>query len=285
MKNKIYNLHRFNCKIIDFFTHFIPIIIGIMVLLPFIYAFITSIQHIYSLYGNPALWASGIFTYETYITVLVNTGMLRWMLNSIIVSSVTALIGIIIYSSAGYVFFINKNNKLISLLFSFILLSIMLPKAVTIIPLFIMAQKFHLTNTYFGLILPPLAVPVGVFMFRQALFSYPMELIDASKIDGCSDTQAFYRVVLPVLKPGLVVVGIYTFMEQWRDFLWPLIITQSQNMKTIPVGISAFSSEMYRQDYGIFMASVIIAILPGIIAFLLFQRQFVKGLTAGALKG
>ncbi|MEA3477937.1 MAG: carbohydrate ABC transporter permease [Bacteroidota bacterium] len=205
------------------------------------------------------------------------------MLNSLIVASAVTAIAIFIYSAAGYAFFRNRDKKSINILFGLVMIGIMVPKAVTMIPTFIMASNLHLTNTYIGLIIPPLAIPVGVFLVRQAMFSFPMELVDAAKIDGCSEISAFVRIVMPILAPTLVVVTIYTFMEQWREFVWPLILTTTDKSRTIPVGLSTFSSE-FKTDYGIFMAGVVIAILPGIVMFLLFQRQFMKGMTAGALK-
>ena len=233
--------------------------------------------------GDPKLWFTSKFTFETYQYVFNNTGVLRWMLNSILVATCVTGIGLLIYSAAGYAFFRNRHHKLIGLLFGFVMIGIMVPKAVTIIPTFIMAKEFQLTNKYLGLILPPLAIPVGVFLVRQAMYAFPLELVDAAKIDGCSEISAFYKVVLPILAPSLVVVAIYTFMEQWRDFLWPLIVTSTTKMSTMPVGVSTLSSE-FKTDWGVFMAGVMVTMLPGIIVFLIFQRYFIKGMTAGALK-
>lgn len=266
-----------------FFIHVIPVTIALLTIAPFAYVLIISFQHVIYLAGDPRLWFSKPFSLTTYSYVINDTGMIKWMLNSIIVACGVTIIGLFLYSGAGYVFYRNRYKKLMGVLFGFILLGIMVPKGVTMIPLFLMASELKLTNTYMGLILPPLAIPVGVFLIRQAMFSFPMELVDAAKIDGCSETSAFIRIVMPILAPSLVVVAIYTFMDQWREFLWPLIMTSTDKMSTIPVGISALSSE-FRTDYGNFMAGVVISMLPGVIAFLLFQRQFLKGMTAGALK-
>ena len=267
----------------SFFIHLIPIVVAFLTLTPFIYVVIISFQHVIYLAGDPRLWFSQPLTFTTYQHVLSETGMLRWMFNSLIVATFVTAIGILIYSAAGYAFFKDRHRKFINFLFGIILAGIMIPKAVTMIPTFIMARELHLINTYFGLIIPPLAIPVGVFLVRQAMFSFPMELVDAARIDGCSEFGAFLRIVLPILAPSLVVVSVYTFMEQWREFLWPLIITSTRDMSTIPVGLSTLSTE-FRTDWGIFMAGVMIAMLPGIVMFLLFQRQFLKGVTAGALK-
>jgi len=264
-------------------VHIIPLIVALGVILPFGYVLLMSIQHVYYLHGDPRLWIPRIPTIDTYTYIITETSMVRWMINSLIVAISVTAIGLFVYSAAGYAFYINRSNKYINGLFGLILLGIMVPKAVTMIPAFIIVREFHWINTYFGLIVPPLAIPVGVFLIRQAMFSFPMDIVDSARIDGCSELGIFIRVVFPVLRASLVVVGIYTFMEQWREFLWPLVVTTTQEMKTIPVGLSTFSSE-FRTDWGIFMAGVMLAIIPGLVAFLLFQQQFIKGLTAGALK-
>jgi len=266
-----------------FIIYGIPITVAILTIAPFIYVVIISFQHVIYLAGDPRLWFSQPLTLSTYKFVIEKTGMLRWMLNSVLVASGVTVIGLVLYSSAGYAFFRNRQNKVVSVLFGLVLIGIMIPKAVTMIPTFIMARELHLNNTYFGLIIPPLAIPVGIFLVRQAMFSFPLELVDAARIDGCSEFGAYWRIVLPILAPSLVVVAVYVFMEQWREFIWPLIITSTKEMNTIPVGLSTLTTE-FRTDYGNFMAGVMIAMVPGILMFLIFQRQFLKGMTAGALK-
>jgi ABC-type glycerol-3-phosphate transport system permease component len=261
----------------------IPVMVALITVAPLVYVVIISFQHVIYLAGDPRLWFSQPLSLTTYEFVIKKTGMLRWMLNSLVVASGVTAIGLVLYSAAGYAFFRNRHHKLVSSLFGLVLVGIMIPKAVTMVPTFIMARELHLNNTYAGLIIPPLAIPVGVFLIRQAMFAFPLELVDAARIDGCSEFSAFWRIVLPILAPNLVVVSVYTFMDQWREFIWPLIITSTKNMSTIPVGLSTLTTE-FRTDYGNFMAGVMIAMLPGIVMFLLFQRQFLKGVTAGALK-
>jgi multiple sugar transport system permease protein len=160
----------------------------------------------------------------------------------------------------------------------------MVPRAVTIIPAFFIAKELKMLNSYAGLIVPPLALPLGVFLMRQYMQTLPSELLDAARMDGASEFAIFWRIVAPLARPGLAVLGIYTFMEQWRDFLWPLIVTTRDDLKTLPVGLSVFHTE-FRTDYGVQMAGVLLSVLPFMVVFLFLQRYFIKGLTVGALKG
>jgi len=265
-------------------VHAVPLLIAMITVLPFAYVAIISVQHVFYLAGDPRLWLSHALTLDTYGHMLFDTMMGKWMLNSLIVAGSVTILGLAIYTGAGYVFFLNRSHRLVNVLFGFVMIGIMTPRMVTIIPVFMMFRDVSLLNTYPALILPPLAIPVGVFLVRQALFAFPMELVDAARVDGASELRAFRLVVVPLLAPSLVVVGIYTFMEQWREFMWPLISTSVTSMMTLPVGLSTFQSE-FRTDWGLFMAGVAIAIIPGAAVFLLFQRWFLRGLTAGALRG
>ncbi|MGQ9626825.1 MAG: carbohydrate ABC transporter permease [Anaerolineae bacterium] len=261
----------------------VPLLASAASIAPFIFMILISFQHTFFVSGNPARWIPREPTVETYLAVLQTPNFLRWTFNSLFVAGSVTVIVLLIQSMAGYVF-AKKEFPGRDLVFIVILSGIMIPRAVTIIPAFFIAKYLKILNSYPGLILPPLAMPLGVFLMRQYMQTLPSELLDASRIDGCSEFGTFWRIVLPLSKPGLAVLGIYTFMEQWRDFLWPLIVTQKDAMKTLPVGLSVFHTE-FRTDYGIQMAAVLLSVLPFMLVFLFFQRYFIKGMTIGALKG
>ncbi len=261
----------------------IPLLAAAASIAPFIFMLLISFQHTFFVSGNPARWIPRQPTVETYLAVLRTPNFLRWVFNSLFVAGSVTIVVVLIQSMAGYVF-AKKEFPGRDLIFIVILSGIMIPRAVTIIPAFFIAKYLKILNTYPGLILPPLAVPLGVFLMRQYMQTLPSELLDASRIDGCSEFGTFWRIVLPLSRPGLAVLAIYTFMEQWRDFLWPLIATQKDVMKTLPVGLSVFHTE-FRTDYGIQMAAVLLSVLPFMVVFLFFQRYFIKGMTIGALKG
>jgi len=235
--NKKINFSRIKNSISTFFVHAIPIVIAIVAILPFIYIFLISIQHVFHLHADPRLIIPREPTLETYLIVLKDTNLLRWIFNSFLVATCVTAITLVIHAAAGYAFYKNRFNKFINILFNIILIGIMIPRAVTILPTFLLVKEFHLLDTYFALILPPLALPVGIFLIRQAMYSFPMALVDSAKIDGCSEIGSFFRIVFPILKPSLVVLGIYTFMEQWRDFIWPLISISSESKKNYTSGV------------------------------------------------
>jgi multiple sugar transport system permease protein len=266
-----------------FFVYAIPLLAAIISIIPFIFMLGISFQSVHFISGNPLRWIPWQATLDTYEKVLHTRNFLRWLLNSLIVASAVTLLALLIQSMAGYIF-AKKQFPGRNLIFIVILAGIMVPRAVTVIPAFFIAKDLHILNHYAGLIIPPLALPLGVFLMRQSMETLPSELLDAGRIDGASEFDLFWRIALPLNKPGLAVLGIYTFMEQWREFLWPLIVITVDELKTLPVGLSVFHTE-FRTDYGVQMAGVLLSVLPFMVIFLFFQRYFIKGLTLGALKG
>ncbi|HSV30541.1 MAG TPA: carbohydrate ABC transporter permease [Atribacteraceae bacterium] len=263
-------------------VHLIPILVAVATIFPFIFMGLISLQDIYFISGNPARWIPRPPTLGTFAHVVWESRFLRWTGNSVLVAASVTVLVLIMHSMAGYIF-AKKRFPHREIIFTLILAGIMVPRAVTIIPAFLTMRNLGLLNTYPGLIFYPLALPIGVFLMRQFMLSLPDELIHAAKVDGCSEMGAFFRVALPLSKPALAVLGIYTFMEQWRDFLWPLVVAAREPVKTLPVGLSTFHTE-FRTNFGIQMAASLLSVLPILIVFLFFQRYFIKGLTAGALK-
>lgn len=207
----------------------------------------------------------------------------RWTLNSAIVSVTVTLSQLLVATLAGYAFakkqFFGKN-----VLFWLYIGSMMVPGQVTLIPRYILMARMKLPNTYAGLILPAVAAPLGVFLMKQFMQSIPGEIIDAARIDGASEIGVFARIVVPLAKPAMAVLGIFTFVGEWNDFLWPLVITNSSQMRTLQVGLATIQEEV-PMAFGTLMAGATFAAIPITIVFLIFQRYFLKGLTVGALKG
>ena len=173
-------------------------------------------------------------------------------------------------------------------LFALVLSTLMIPTAVLIAPLYIMIS--HLPawthsgiNTYPGMILPMVCSPLGVFMMRQFISTLPEALVEAARLDGASEWQIFRKIVLPLMKPAIVVLGIFTFMFQWVNFLWPLVITTTDNMKTLTVGVASLQGQ-FVTNWGVISAAAVMTMVPVIIIFLVFQRWFVQASMAGALK-
>ncbi len=251
-------------------------------MLPFLYVISASLKDSVALFSYPPEWIPAQPTLENYRSLLTDYPFLRWTLNSLIVATSVTLIKVVIDSMAGYAFakmsFPGKDG-----LFLVVLMTLMVPFAATLIPLFIIVRDLKLTNTYLGLILPALANPIGIFMMRQFIESLPGDLENAARLDGCSDWQIFTRVILPLMRPGLVVLGVFLFMNQWTSYLWPLVVGTKQEMFTLTVGVQSLRA-LFSVDWGVLSAGAVLSMLPLVLVFIFLQRYFIAGSIAGALK-
>jgi multiple sugar transport system permease protein len=165
-----------------------------------------------------------------------------------------------------------------------LILAMMMPRQVIMVPLFIMMVKLGWLNTYQGLILPLVALPYTVFLFRQFIRTLPAEIFDAARIDGASELEIYWRIVLPLAKPALAVVAIFAFIFTWNDYMWQLIMVTQRDMATLPVAISTVITARTTIDYGLGMAAATFAAIPMMLIFVLFQSYFIKGITMGSVK-
>jgi ABC-type glycerol-3-phosphate transport system permease component len=222
-------------------------------------------------------------TFEHYRTLLARTPFLRWTFNSIVFALGTTALSLFFSTLAGFAFakyeFRGKR-----MLFAIVLASVSIPQFVTIIPVYGLMVKLGLTNTYWGLILPFSVNALVIFLMRQYIGGIPSELLDAARIDGSSEFGIFYRVIVPVIRPAMGAAGIFVFLTTWNQYLWPLIMVQSNSMMVAPVGLATLST-LYVIEYGQIMAGAMLSTLPILVLFVLMQEQFVAGLTSGALKG
>lgn len=209
---------------------------------------------------------------------------LRWLLNSVIVAGVITITNVFFASLAGYAFaklkFPGRNT-----IFWVLLSTMMIPSQVTLIPLYIlMINVFELGDTYTAIILPSIVTVGNIFLMKQYMSTLPTSLIHAARIDACSEFRIFYKIILPMAKPGLAVLAIFTFVAQWNEFFWPFLVTKTSEMRTIQVGLASFKFAQ-STDYGAIMAGATIGALPMIILFFALQRYFLQGITIGAVKG
>jgi multiple sugar transport system permease protein len=260
----------------------ILIVASIIAIVPFLYVISTSLKDTAALFSYPPEWIPSEPTFANFQNLLEEYPYLRWTLNSLIVASAVTIIKVIMDSMAGYAF-AKMSFPGRDALFLVVLMTLMVPFAATLIPLFIIVRDLNLTNTYLGLILPALASPIGIFMMRQFIESLPSDLENAARLDGCSEFEIFRRVILPLMKPGLVVLGVFTFMTQWTSYLWPLVISTREDMLTLTVGVQSLRS-LFSIDWGLLSAGAVLSILPLILVFLFLQRYFIAGSIAGALK-
>jgi len=207
----------------------------------------------------------------------------RWFLNSLGIALTVTFLVLLVTSTAAFALS-RLRFKGRDLIFMFVVATMIMPGQVTLIPVFLIVQKLGLFNTYAGVILPGLASAFGVFLLRQFFLDIPVELEEAAYLDGASIFTIFGRVVLPLAKPALATLAIFTFMGSWNDFVWPLIVTNDLQMRTLPVGLQIFQSQ-YTTQYGLTMAAAVIATCPMLIAFLIFQRRITEGIALTGLKG
>jgi multiple sugar transport system permease protein len=204
----------------------------------------------------------------------------RYFVNSVVVVVVVLVGNLLICSMAGYAFARHRipGGKF---LFFLVISMIMLPKQVILVPLYILMQKLHLIDSYAALTLPFVADPFNIFLIRQYLVSVPPDCEEAARLEGAGEMTVLFRVVMPMLKPALAVVAIHTCLINWNSFLFPFILTHTTSMRTLPVGLALLSQGAHSTDWGHLMAGAVIASIPVLVAFAIFQRQIIGGLTSG----
>lgn len=259
---------------------------ALLMLAPIVWMFSTSLKSEGEVLSAVPKWIPENPTLENY-KELVNRSaefpVARWFANSVGISlTVTALV-LIVTSMAAFAFsrlrFRGRDR-----LFMIAVSTLMIPAQVSLIPIFLIVQKLGWFNTYPGLIVPALASTFGVFLLRQFFVTIPIELEEAATLDGATVWTIFYRVILPLGKPALATLAIFTFLGSWNDFVWPLIISNDVEMRTLPVGLTIFQGR-FTTEYGITMAAAAIATIPVIVAYLIFRRRITEGIAFTGLKG
>ncbi|MFQ5823586.1 MAG: carbohydrate ABC transporter permease [bacterium] len=207
----------------------------------------------------------------------------RFFLNTTIITAFSVLGQLIFCSMAAYAF-ARLRFRWRDKIFALYLSTMMIPAIVTLIPAFLIINAFGWMNTFYALITPYLSSVWGIFLLRQFFLTIPKDLEDAARIDGANEFTIYWRIVMPLSKPALATLAIFAFMASWKDFLWPLIVTNQMEMRPVEVGIAAFSS-MYKTDWTHQMAAAVVVMLPIVVVFFLTQRYFIKGITLTGLKG
>ncbi|MEI6856606.1 carbohydrate ABC transporter permease [Psychrilyobacter sp.] len=258
----------------------ILILISSFMIIPFLYMFVTSLRVTYTAYNFK--FALDDLTLKNYREIFYNTDFIIYFFNSLFISLSGVVLNVVFSSMAGYAFakleFKGKEK-----IFFFMLLTLIIPSQVTLLPLYVIMRHLGWLNTYQALILP-LPTAVGVFIMRQSILKVPRDLMDAARIDGCSEWRIFVEVVLPLIKPAIIALSIFTFIGAWNEFLWPLIATTSNSMRTLTVGMASMNAQ-YTVNYGLVMAGATMTFLPSFIFYILLQRQFEEGVALSGLKG
>ena len=260
------------------------IITTVLSLFPMYWLFVNALTPIYSSPPlTPILWPA--FKLDNFQRLLEQGSpfYLRWMLNSLVIAVVVTAWHIVFDSMAGYAF-AKRQVPGREVLFWMILSAMMIPPQVTLIPLYLITQNIQLLDTPWAIVLPGTAAAFGIFLMRQYIQTLPSELIEAARIDGCSEPRIFFSIILPLCKPAVAALAIFSFVRTWNDFLWPLIALSKPQNYTLTVGIANMQGE-FMTDYGILFAAAALAALPMIAFFLLFQKYFLEGVRMGAVKG
>ena len=271
---------------------FTLVLIGaaIIYLLPLYWMFTGSLKVQKGIMQTPPEWLPAHPTLENWrnLFAIRTISPWTWFKNSVVVASGTVVISVSLSALAGYAF-AKKQFPGRELLFFLILATMMLPAQVTLVPMYLFVRKVGLYNTYFGMILPMVLYPFGVFLMRQFMQAIPNELLDAARIDGASEWGQFWRIAVPLSVPALSALTILTFFNAWSNFMWQLLMAKDYTMMTLPVGVSYLAlvpiGERAVLDVGLLMAGGTFGAIPMILFFLFFQRYFVQGLMVGALKG
>ena len=257
-------------------------ILTIIFIFPFYWIITGSFKDQAATIAVPPQWFPTDFTLKNWIS-LAKQPLVRWTFNSFFIAISTTVLVCVTSTLAGYVL-AKKRFPGRHLIFWALIAAMALPKQVIMVPLFNLLTKLDLINTYRGLILPAVGWPFGIFLMKQFSETIPSELIEASRIDGCTQLGTFRNVVIPIVKPGIGALAIFTFITSWNDYFMQLILIRSTDMQTLPLGIALMQAE-FTTNYGLMMAGAAIASIPMIIIFLICQKSFTQGITVGAVKG
>ncbi len=256
---------------------------------PLYWMFSTSLKPSADVFASPPKWIPSPWILGNYRDVFTLLPFGRFFLNSVVVSASIVSLNIVFDTMAAYAFaklrFPGRD-----VIFFLLLITLMIPFQVNLIPLYRMMVFFHGINphlgidSYSGLIAPSMIQVFGIFLMRQFFQSIPDEVLESARVDGASEFRIIGSIVAPLALPGMATLAIFTFLSAWNDFLWPLLVTSSDQMRTLPVGV-ALLARKNTINWGDTMAGTVLASVPLIVVFLILQRRFIEGLTAGAVKG
>jgi multiple sugar transport system permease protein len=255
------------------------LVVSVAWVVPLAWAVDTSLKPEGQTTPIPPSWSSSRWTIDAYLKVLDNGNLTRWFVNSAVTSVVITAGTVLLASLAGYALSRIRFRGRI-MVFWLIMAGLMIPIESLVVPLFYEINSLNMVDTYWGIILPQLASPVSVFIFKQYFDGIPREFEEAAVMDGASQLRVYWRVMMPLSMPAVATVAILSFIASWNNFLWPLIAITGNNMMTITVGLSTVQGA-YGLQYAQIMASTVLAALPMLVVFGFFQRQIVQGISGG----
>jgi multiple sugar transport system permease protein len=253
-----------------------------LTVIPLVYMVSLSLQSDADIFsGDPVLWPDTMH-FDNYTMAFEQAPMARFLLNSLIMAGLITLSHLILDPMAGYAF-AKFDFPFKRTIFVVILSTLMVPFFVRMVPLYVMFSNLGWTDSYQGLVVPFLADAFGIFLMRQYIEPLPNALIDAARIDGASEFRIYTSIILPQTKPALAVLGLFTFVFQWNNLLWPLIVTSETEMRTMPVGLTLFNQENFTQ-WNLTAAGSVVLFVPTALMFVFSQRYLVRGIALTGLK-
>lgn len=263
-------------------VNLILLVVALLIVTPVIWLIFSTFKPEKEIISYPPTFFPNAFTLQNFTTVSQRIKIWRYVLNSVIYAGGTTALAVVVNSLAGYVYarytFKGKN-----FFFLFTLATMMIPFQVIMVPSFLVVYKMGMYNTYWGLIIPRVAVATSIFMMRAAFTGLPKELEDAGRIDGLSEFGIYLRIMLPQVKPALICLIILSINGSWNDLLWPMLVASKTNMRTLANGLALFVGE-FTVQYGAAFAGTMISLLPMLILYLFGQKYFVEGMASSGLK-
>ena len=258
-------------------------LVSFVFMLPLVWMLFSSFKSEGWIMGRPELLFPREWTLEGYNTLLHKIPFFRFLLNSVIFAGGTTISMLFFDSMAGYAF-AKLRFKGSQVLFVIVLISMMIPFQITMIPTYLLLYDMHILNTFAGLMIPRMTNAFGIYFMRQSFLTVPNDLLDAGRIDGLTEFGIYRKVSLPVVAASLATLAIFHFMAGWNDFMWPMLMTNSQTMQTLPVGLALFQGE-HTSEHGPMFAGAVLSVLPILIAFLCAQKAFIQGIALSGIKG
>ncbi|MFK8082240.1 MAG: carbohydrate ABC transporter permease [Granulosicoccus sp.] len=254
---------------------------GVVMIMPLAYMLSTSFKFPFEVYNLNLIPEEP--TFENYTYVMSDGRFIRWLWNSLIIATLTTISNVLFDSLVGYTL-CKYRFRGRYIVFIAILSTLMIPTEMLVIPWYLMSQQFGWLDTTWGIMFPGLMTAFGVFLMKQFFESVPDDFIEAARIDGLNELQIWWSVAMPLVKPALAALAIFVFLGNWTAFIWPLIVTNSQDMYTLPVGLTTFSVEQ-SVEWELIMTGAAISVLPTLVVFLVFQRFIIRGVVMAGLKG
>ena len=270
-------------KITSGILNIVLLLMGVVTLYPFVWMLSSSFKKNNEIMALQQHLLPQLFTVQNYINMNSRFNFMRFFANSLFVT--IAITVVVIYTSTICGFVLSKYRfKGREVLFGFILSTMMIPWCVTIIPKYSMIQAFGWIDSYSALIVPAMFSGFGIFMMKQHIATMPDEILEAARIDGANEFSIFHQIVFPMAKNGISSIAIFQFLWAWEDYLWPYLVINTKEKQLLSVGLKMFNGQ-YSTDYGALFAATAVSIIPVLLIYLFFQRQFIAGIASSAVKG